>query len=233
MKLNINANMVTAMRELGLQTDYIGSCLLVLECMMNGNFDVLDAFDDHNKNKHSLTIYKELEKVGFVKRTPQGKNNFALTDEGILVLNRLNEGYRVEVKEEVPVVDDWIEQFRLLWVDPETNRFYMTPDRRSLGASVKDLSNRMKKFLSEYREIFTSLPNDLTPEKVILKATESYIDEFKKVKFAYAKDAFNFIMKQEGKTKDTIKSLLATNCENYIMSYNKPQKSFKRDKSVN
>ena len=233
MKLNINANMVTTLRELGIQTDHVGSCLLVLECMMNGNYDVLDAFDDHNRNKHSLTIYKELERAGFVKRTPGSKNNFALTDDGIIVLNNLNDGYKSTVVEETPVVDDWIEQFRLLWVDPETNKFYMTPDRRSLGASVKDLSNRMKKFLSEYRDIFTSLPGDLTPEKVILKATETYITEFKKVRFAYAKDAFNFIMKQEGKTKDTTKSLLATNCENYIMSYNKPVRSYKRDKSVN
>lgn len=234
MKIEITEESVRIFRDMGIPTDQIGSAIMVINCMLNGNYDMLDAFDDSNTNKNSLIVYKELEKAGMLERTVDNVYNFCLTNDAIALMEAIS--HTPEKKEEPISSDEWISQYRELWINPETGKYYTTPDRRSLGAPLKDLSVKMKKFISEYRDIFTKLPSGLTPQKVILEATKNYISEYKKVRFAYCKDAYNFIMKQEGSTKDTTRSLLATNCENYILGFNhRPETDtiFERNKSVN
>jgi len=231
MKIEINEKTVNAFKEMGILTDHIGTAIMIAECMMNGSYPILDMLDDNNTNKNTLTVYKELEKAGVLERVDGKENNFAMSQDGIELMELLN----AEKSKNTDKVDKWIDKYRELWIDPATKKYYMTPDKRSLGSSKRDLSTRMKKFLSEYRDVFTDLPEGLTPETVIIEATRNYIAEYKKVNFSFCKGAFFFISKQEGKGgKSDINSLLATNCENYIQSYGVlSQDRTARNKSIN
>ena len=217
MKIEINKETINIFNRLGIVTDRIGSCIIAIECMMSGNYDLLDLIDDKNTNKNFLTIYKELERVGIFELSAESDQHYGMSKNGIIVMERIKKD--VPTKPEPVNPDAWIADYRALWVNEATGNFYITPDKRSLGGSIRDLTQKMKKFLSDYRDIFSNLPDGLTPEKVVIEATKNYIFEFKKVNFAFAKDAYNFIYKQEGQTKDSVRSLLATNCESYISGY--------------
>jgi hypothetical protein len=217
MKIEINKEIVSTFKEMGIKTDQLGSCLIAIECMMSGNYDLLDVIDDKNTNKNFLTIYKELELAGVFKKSTESEYHFSMDDDGIELMEILRDAPEIKIEPVNP--DAWIAEYRSLWINEATGNFYITPDKRSLGGSIRDLTQKMKKFLSDYRDTFSNLPDGLTPEKVVIEATKNYISEFKKVHFAFAKDAYNFIYKQEGQTKDSVRSLLATACENYISGY--------------
>lgn len=231
MKIKIDATTIETLKSLGLHPDNVGSGIMVLESLYNKDYALLDAFDDLTTNKRALTLYKELERLELLQRTRNSKYAFSLTSLGIECVETFSDNpvHRTQS------VEDWIHSYRELWINPDTGSYYQTPDKRSLGASVKDLTNKMKSFLEIYKDSFTNLPSDETVQSVIIESTKRYIEEFRKVRFAYCKDAYNFIFKQEGKTRDTVRSLLATACENYIIgkTANKNDNTYKRTKSIN
>lgn len=225
----MNVEIFKELQSVGILADHAGSALLVLQAIYEDKLELLDEFDDGNTNKNSLTIYMELCKAGYIKREKNNSVNFVLTEMGAEFMGRvLGKTKIVEAKPE-----DWVAQYRMLWVNPKTAKFYQTPDKRNLGGSLKDLTAKMKRFLTDYRGLFQDLPEGLTIEKVILESTKMYIEDKRREDFKYTKDAFNFIFKQEGTTKDTTRSLLATYCENYIANYGKEPPRNKFMKIIN
>lgn len=231
MKIRIDATTIETLKSLGLYPDNVGSAIMILESLYNKDYDLLNAFDDLTTSKRALTLYKELERLDFLQRTKNSKYAFSLTQ----LANECIEIFSDKSIQKIESVEDWIHAYRELWINPDTGSYYQTPDKRSLGASVKDLTNKMKSFLEIYKDSFADIPSDETVHSVIIESTRRYIEEFKKVRFAYCKDAYNFIFKQEGKTKDTVRSLLATACENYIIgkTLNKNDNITRRTKSIN
>ncbi len=217
--MNINRRRLELCKENKLKMDQVGSILFVLECMYNENYQLLDSFDDQNGNRNALIIYKEMEKVGLLRREKfEDKTvHYSLNYEGKIFYEQL----WVFVDDDIAVaaienrrVADWIKDWTMLWKDEKGMNLKDKAGKRSLGISEKDAFERMNVFIGNYGYIFKT--TEMTQEEVIMGATKKYIEEFRKTRFAFCKSAYNFIQKQEEGTKESRRSTLAEWCENFI-----------------
>lgn len=215
--LPINKNIVKTLQDCQITSDYIGSALIVLLCLYHKNYTLLDSLDKENADKLFLEVYKDLEIKGILTKS-KSEIHFELTDLGALLVQTIIKEQKKEVITDNKSVDlGWVREWIDLWKSPEYKRFYRAPDEhggrgRTLGASEKDIETRFTAFFNSYAHIFGTRE----PSKIIMAATAEYIAEEREKNFAFTKNAMNFIMKQEGSTKDTKASMLAMKCEEYM-----------------
>ena len=170
-----------------------------------------------------------LELENLIQEIPlENSIDYKITERGNIFLNEYKNiiSNKINVLESTNFeIENWIEDWIKLWKD-KNGIFFKTPDRRSLGINKKDALAKMKWFLENYQELF-DLQN--SPKETILGATKEYIEEYKKVNFAFCKRPNNFISKREDRTKDSLYSTLAAECENFIANKGAKKKSvFKR-----
>lgn len=187
----------------------IGSVIIVLQALYNGDLELLDEFDRKNKDKSALLLYKNMELCKLIKKT-EDKQHYQLTWSGNQLIEK---GCECEEIKKEQSLKDWIEEWRALWKN-ERGESYKSGNR-TLLVSEKEIYERMQKFLSEYAYLF----KNHSAKDVIIGATKKYIYEFKKVNFAYCKNSDYFILKGS-EYKGASKSVLASECENYIASVN-------------
>lgn len=211
----ISESSIDKCREIGIRMEIMGSCLFVLQAMYSKDYALLERFDDSDTDQSAMILYKEMERVGLLLRDHEGYLNFVITPKGIDFIRNLETGQVHKPKE---VFTDWIKDWIGLWKDSKGHSL-KSPDGRNLACSERDATVRMNKFLNSYAYLFENLPTGLTTKELVIKATEKYLSEYKKNNYAFCKNAYNFIMKQEGSTKDTNNSILASECENFISSF--------------
>lgn len=206
----MNKKDIEKLRELGINSECMGSCLFVLKSLLINDLESLNAFEDYN----SFIVYKELEKIGLLELNEN--NKFQLTTVGRIFIENIDSNSEKSTIKKPVLTLDWIKEWVNLWKD-EKGIFYKDKQmNRTLGCSEKDAYSKMILFLIEYKYLFENLSDKFTIKDIIINSTKNYIERYKKNNFAFCKNANYFIIKQEGKSKIFNNSTLATECENYI-----------------
>jgi DNA-binding PadR family transcriptional regulator len=229
MIIKITDEVIDLCEEHGIQSEHIGSCISYMSNKEAGNHSGISILRNKKVDYSSYVLCKMLELEKLIEEIPSDNSiEYKLTEKGKDFLQK----YKQLVSDKDSIlntidleVEEWIEDWRKLWKD-KRGVFYKTPDKRSLGISKKDALEKMKWFLNNYGDIF-DFKN--TAKNTIIGATKTYIDEYKKVGFAFCKKPNFFISKREDRTKDSLYSTLASECENYIANKgSKKNSSFKR-----
>ncbi len=158
---------------------------------------------------------------GLIKKDNVSNSLYQLSFNGETLVNKIN---NVEIEAKTPEIQeeplmDFVQRWLALWKD--NKGIYYRDGKRSLGSTERDIFNKFQSFFSDYQYVFSDLKFGLTPRQVIMEATKNYIEELKKKNFEYCKGSDGFIWKQEGATKNTKKSMLAVECQDYIAKYGK------------
>lgn len=215
MILPLNKKNIKLLFDYHITSDRIGSTLIVLDALYNKNYDILDLLDNENKDLLFLQIYKDLEIKNIVYKTENSKILFDLTEKGIVLYKTIFESNKKQVFQTVEFVNsiEWLTSWVNLWKN-ERGAFFKT-ESYSLGGSIKEVQKKLSSFLVLYDYLFENMSEDQIKE-VIFFVTQKYVSEKKKINFESTRKCANFIWKQEGSTKDSISSDLATLCEEYF-----------------
>jgi hypothetical protein len=229
LEIQFNKEVISKIKSLHFQADQIGSILFVLFALYENRFDLLDEFDDYNKQKRAILLYKELEIKGLVtqlvgeaiegKQTP----HFVLQPNGINLVEFIKSEFKKsnnEIKtEDIAIVgvenlktaisnnvEDWIDE----WIDlfPEGVR----SGGRLLRSDKPACTRKMRIFLKEYG----------FDKELVIKATKAYLQTQAEKDYQYTRCAVYFIYRMEGigtgKTSD-----LAAWCDDVSRRIDKPK----------
>ena len=221
MNVKLNENTIKLIEECGFEQWEIGTILFIL-IEIDGKNSIL------KKDNNILSMYKTLEMKRLVTKIGE---QWQLTWSGNELFKRIKEE---PIKEEKPTIaavaaveEESLSAFCTRWLDLWKNdkKEYYKTDGRSLGASHRDVFIRFQTFMKEYSYLFKESSVPLSPYDVIYNTTQKYVNEMKKVGFAFCKNSDYFISKGVGNSKQ---SILAGEIENYINSYDANQATAKR-----
>jgi hypothetical protein len=220
LEIQFNAAIIKRVKSLNFQVDQIGSVLFILFCLYEDRFDLLDEFDDYNRQRRAFLLYMELVNRGLLAQNMEQDDftvpHFSLTKDGIEFVEYIkgefiythqavtSETIAVAgVSEEQlakPVNNDDVEVWIDEWIDIFP-RGVKSGGRLLRGDKISCL-RKMKMFLKEY------------PYKrdTILEATRKYINSKREEGFQYTRCAVYFIYRIDSSRSDKI-SDLATWCE--------------------
>lgn len=92
MQTTINKEIIKRYRDYGLSLDYLGSVIFLLLALYEEDYDILDTFDDGNKERTVLTLYQTLYRRGFLEANDE-ETIYNLTDKGIDFVEYINSFY--------------------------------------------------------------------------------------------------------------------------------------------
>lgn len=199
--IQFNKNIIKILKAYDLKIDHLGSALFILFALDEKRYDLLDDFDDGNRERRAVILYKELERRGLLESTKEDeKYNYKLSvkaEEAVELMrkefsNALQADVTADVLEEIvkiEEIEDWINEY----IDIFPKRF---------RDHYKTVAERMDDFIKTYKY----------DKDVILKATKAYIKEQDNSDngHTYTRKSIYFIYK--GISKDRI-SDLATWCD--------------------
>lgn len=206
LQVQLNANIIKRLKSHDLYVDHMGTCLIIMLALQEGRYDLLEEFDDSNKNKRAIILYRQLERRGFLE--PTKEYLYKLTPKAQQLLNFIRQEYEQENKEfklealdtveEIPqhssveLVSDWIGQY-----------IAMFPD--NLQDHPRIVTRRMEEFINQYGY----------SKEVILGATKLYLNEQENspTGHQYTRKSIYFIYKGVGNAQICD---LATWCKKYI-----------------
>lgn len=214
MKIYINKEILQRLREEEINLDYVGTVLIILTCLYQGDYETLDNIDDNNTSKRLLLLYRYLYRKDYLEIPAAGTEpniHYILTAKGHelikFALSFENDEIHKEMLPEIMEIeqipnqnieenpDDWI----IDWLDLFPSGVHRG---RSLKTNRKDCTERMQWFLKNYP--YT--------RNEIMEATKRYIDGYASGmdKFDFMRNSTYFIYK--GHASDRI-SDLASACE--------------------
>lgn len=216
-QISINKEIVKILREYSINSDYMGSVLIVLHCLYNEKYELLDELDKDNSDLLFLHVYKDLEMKFILDKTDADSNvHFKLTGDGMVLFQKILAVSKDKKVTQKKIIDlSWAESWIELWRD-NRGLFYKSPSY-SLGASSRDVKDKLIKFFANYGEIFKGLSDDEIAN-VILIVTEEYVKKEREKGFEYTRKSINYISKVESGNKG---SDLAMACEEFINQLNK------------
>ncbi len=205
MKIYINNQILQRLRDEEINLDYVGTVLIILTCLYEGDYETLDNIDDGNKSKRLLLLYRYLYRKDLLEIPEAGAEpnlHYVLTSKGRdlmkYVLSFDNEEVHKEMLPEVMEIEDVQEELPkkaiLKTEDPEEwikdwlDLFPSGVHRgRTLKTNKKDCAERMRWFLDNY---------PYTKEE-IMEATRRYIDGYASgpEKFDFMRNSTYFIYK--------------------------------------
>lgn len=210
-QIGVNKEIVKILRNYSINSDYMGSCLIVLYSLYNKDYALLDELDSENSDLLFLHIYKDLEmKDVLIKTSEESDVHFELTDSGVLLMQEIlkaSENKAISQKKSIDV--SWILEWLDLWRD---SRGLFYKGKYSLGASSKDAKEKFIKFFASYGDIFNGIDED-DIKNILFQVTKEYIRKEKEKGFEYTRKAINYISKVESGCKG---SDLAMACEEFI-----------------
>jgi hypothetical protein len=173
--------------------------------MIKQFYDILDELDvtpnafhilwciANKRRPKSVNAHAELRNLVATKLLD---DKYAMTEEGKIVLKKVETLFQEKIVEEKPVIsDDFIGQYLELFPKGKL------PSGKSARVNRRDIEKAFKWFFQNYEYSW----------ETILKATAYYVDSFEKQKFMYMRNSQYFIGKTNpDKTKD---SDLASYCE--------------------
>src|SRR5690348_9660840 len=81
LQIQINEKIIKRYKDYGLSVDYLGSVLIILFALYEGEIDILNAMDDGNKERRIVMLYQYLTRRGFLE--PSDDTLYVLTERGI------------------------------------------------------------------------------------------------------------------------------------------------------
>lgn len=202
LEIQFNKNIIQILKSHNLSVELLGSALFILFALSEERYDLLDLFDDNNKERRAIILYKQLELRGLLVETnSEEKSNFILTPKGKHLVTSLKTQFykedHIEVNTEVLEKVVKIEKIAE-WIG-EYNGLFPTKFRDH----SKIVSDRLESFMEEYPQY---------SKETIIKATKMYIksQEQSESGHQFTRRSLYFIYKGAG--KDRI-SDLATWCE--------------------
>lgn len=221
LEVQFSGNIINRIKALNLRVDRIGSVLFVLFALYEKRHDLLDEFDDSNRQKFALLLYKDLEMKGLLEQNTQADTpHFILSSKGNEFVESIkNEfiasptamdiavfGADAIVRE--PVLSgsvNWIEE----WIDlfPRGVR----SGGKLLRADAQSCLKKMEIFIKTYPY----------KKEVIMEATRRYLEDRAAVNYEYTRCAVYFIYRMEKQGGETV-SDLASWCEQIQHENNNP-----------
>lgn len=213
MKFYINKQIVERFKSENINADYIGTIIIILTSLYEKNYEFLDEIDDGNKCKRILLLYRYLVRKGYLQVPDEDsdKVHYELTEQGVTLTNFLlsfteddNEIHKEMLSEVIDseqqtineTVENWISEWMSIF--PSEKHF-----GRSLKTNIKDCTDRMKWFLSNFK----------FSKDEIMQSTKNYIESQRLSPdgHKYTRNSTYFILKGKGTSDRT--SELATECE--------------------
>jgi len=218
-ELQFNRDIIQKIKSLNFQVDQIGSVLFVLFCLYEDRIDLLDEFDDYNKQKRAFLLYKELEMRSLVYQNEDSDletPHFLLTKQGISLVEYIKAQFKNENKEinsekiavsgvetiKDAITSEYIDPEK--WIDEWIEIFPkgVKSGGRLLRGDKPACIRKMRVFMIEYKY----------SKDEIIRATEAYIKSKAEENYAFTRCAVYFIYRVEGaRTEKT--SDLAAWCE--------------------
>lgn len=192
--ISFNEEIIERIKKHGLHVDYMGSALLILFALYEKKYKLLDRFDDNNKERRAIILYRQLERREMIIAS-KGDYLYEITAKGASIVEFIKGQYKEEV-----VTEDLIEKVNdLEWV-----KDYVSLFPKHLRDSYKDVENRMSQFLLSYPY----------SKEIILAATKWYLQgQVEENNGQFIMRSIYLITKGAGTNKF---SRLASECENYI-----------------
>lgn len=192
--LNFNEEIIDRLKKHGLNVDYMGSALLILFALYEKKYKLLDKFDDSNKERRAIILYRQLERREMLSSST-GDYLYTITPKGASIVEYIKGQYKEEV-----VTEDLVEKSEdLEWV-----KSYIELFPKHLRDNSKDVENRMSQFLLAHPY----------SKDTILAATGWYLqNQVNENAEQYIMRSIYLIYKGAGANKF---SRLASECENYI-----------------
>lgn len=107
--------LIKAFRDQGLPSDILGSALLVLIAIDNGETEFLETFDDDMKERRVIILYRELDRRGFIAPKEVGENiHYHLTPLGKSLLDKFDFSQKTVfevVNEAEKEEENWIQEY--------------------------------------------------------------------------------------------------------------------------
>jgi len=207
LKIELNANIIKRLKAEDIYSDHMMSCVFIMFALNEKRIDLLDEFDDSNKNKRAILLYAQLEYKGFLEKTDKVvKHNYKLTLKGQKLVNYIRAEYAqasdneltseiletAVVPKSIPRDSEWISQY-----------IAMFPEH------LQDHENIVRLRMQEFMKTFSY---DI---EAIMHGTKMYINELAESQtgFEYCQRSMYFIMKGKGADKTWN---LATWCKKWL-----------------
>lgn len=212
LEIQFNANIVRKVKSLNFQVDQIGSILFILFCLYEEKYELLDEFDDFNKERRAFILYKGLEMKNLIqKNSDKGKTlpHYILTKDGAELVDFIKSEFitldEVVTSETIAVsgvenlktdvikgtVDEWIDE----WIELFPRG--VKSGGRLLRSDKQSCLRKMKVFLREYNY----------SKDVIMAATAAYLNSKRNENYAYTRCAVYFIYRVEASSSGRFSDL--------------------------
>lgn len=209
-EIQFNKKIIDKIKSFNFHIDQLGSILFILFALYEGKIDLLDEFDDSNKQRRALFLYKELELRDLLSQATEESTIFVLTKKGTDLIEFIKNNSNEVTAESIAVsgvdqlkteistndVDSWINE----WLDifPRGIKTGGKPVR----SNAKECARKMQWFMKEYPY----------SKDVIMEATKAFVEASRQVGYQFMRCATYFIFRIESSIKDKT-SDLATWCE--------------------
>lgn len=219
LEIQFNSEIIKKVKAQNFQVDQLGSILFILFALYENRLDLLDEFDDYNKARRAILMYKELEVRDLIAEdlaASKGEATYNLTKSGMEFVESLKAEFSktqsnvtsvdiavsgVDTLKDVINADDvegWIDE----WVDLFPRG--VKSGGRLVRSDRQSCLRKMKVFLREYDY----------DRDTILNATRKYVESKANDGYNYMKCAVYFIYRADTSRVDKV-SDLATWCDQY------------------
>jgi hypothetical protein len=220
LEIQFSANIIKKVKSYNFQVDQLGSILFILFALYEENYALLDEFDDFNKQKRALLLYKDMELKGLLEQdfnSEKDTPHFNLTEEGVDLVEFIK-GEFTQKKQQIDaetiavsgvenlkdgIAEDDVENWIQEWIELFPRG--VKSSSRLLRSDKPSCLRKMKVFLRDYGY----------DKDTIMKATKAYLDAKSLENYAYTRCAVYFIYKAESSRVDKV-SDLATWCEQVL-----------------
>jgi hypothetical protein len=222
LEIQINTTIIKKVKALNFQVDQLGSILFILFSLYENRLDLLDEFDDYNKQRRAIFLYEELAAKGLITRSEKPEKNeplYHLTKEGMAFVETLKLEFKllkedvtseviavtgIETLTETIIKQDEVEGWIDDWVDIFPKG--VKSGGRLLRSDRVSCLRKMKIFLREYQY----------DKEVIMQATRNYIKSKEQDNYAYTRCAVYFIYRVDGNSRQDRISDLASWCDDVL-----------------
>lgn len=214
-EIQFNKAIIDKVKSLKFQVDQLGSVLFILFALYEGKIELLDEFDDSNKERRALLLYKELVLRDLLVASDD-ETIYVLTPKGIELIEFIQENTSDITTERIAVagvdqlkdavgVETWIDE----WLDifPRGIR----TGGKLLRSDKGSCTRKMISFIKEYKY----------DKDTIFAATKAYMEAKRQEGYAFTRCATYFIYRAETSYKDKT-SDLATWCEQVLHEKENP-----------
>lgn len=212
LRIQFNANIFKRFQELKLSMEHVGSIIFILFALYEERYDLLDAFDDSNRERRAVILYDHMVIKGLIRPALEDEDvNFALTDKGIELIDFVKSEFEkehavIQVEELEVQAEKEVDQSPATWVADWLELFPKGKvNGRYLRTNKTECLEKLKWFMKTYDY----------DRDTIFRATKAYLDTQASSEqgHTFTRNSSYFISKQLGNSRADKISDLATWCE--------------------